>query len=147
MNGYELGCYDADAHLERKVALGGYVRGICNTRDHIYAGLSSKRGAPLTQRQTASIQVLGTRNWDLVHQIDCPFKEIYDIRSISKHEVMTVIIRMMAAQRELLLNDLEEKSDRDALFMRVAALEASTSRKVTMPMRAIVRAWKALRQT
>ena len=164
----ELRYYDASATLMRTLQLGGFVRGIAHTGDHLYAGVSAKRGGTVAEAQMASIRVIASDSWETVCSIPCPFSEIYDIRSVHKSQALQLVATMvtarlvlcsvhadgLTAERDSLalrVGALSTHADgltaeRDSLALRVNALEASTSWRLTRPARIVARAWNAMRQ-
>ena len=119
----ELRYYDARATLMRTLQLGGFVRGITHTGDHLYAGVSAKRGGTVAEAQMASIRVIASDSWETVYSIPCPFSEIYDIRSVHKSQALQLVATMINARLVLCSVHADGlTAERDSLALRVGAL-------------------------
>lgn len=69
---------DRSGRIVRRVALGGWTRGIAYDGDFVYVGACTRR-AVHEKDDRAQIVVVDRRTWNVVDAVDIPAQEIYDI--------------------------------------------------------------------
>jgi acetolactate synthase-1/2/3 large subunit len=72
------------ADPRRKLALGGYTRGLAVSDDYLYVGESASRGN-IRPDILASIAVVCRKTWKLIDRLALPCREVYDLTLVPRY--------------------------------------------------------------